>query len=212
MKSSNRVLFATSGVLAGILLALLCRPVPLLLVFGAGPVIVGAVVLTLLFLKVRIPGWRALLAVLLSAPAYFVAFLAFAATESYIQQHGGHVSSLPSDMKFDVVLGMLAAVIVASIELECLALLLSRKWSTRAALGLLVGGVAAVAAAYVANAVYVRVAGPKEGFIETLVYFGPLFVVGGAFTAAIVGEQVLRAAYPKSEFGYTKSSADTQQQ
>lgn len=209
MKSSNRLRFAMSGVLAGIVLAVLCRPVPLLLVFGVGPVVVGATVLTLFSLGARIPAWRALLAVLLSIPAYFVAFLTFAATKSHMQQHGWPMSAVPSDLGSDDLLGMLAAVVVASLGLECLALLLSRRWSMRATMGLLVGGIVSVVAAYVASAAYMRVAGPTEGFMETLACFGPLFVVGGAFTAAILGEQVFSAASPEGGSGHMKSALPT---
>jgi hypothetical protein len=170
----------------------------------------GAVVLTLFFLHVRIPRWRALLAVLLGVPAYFVAFLAFAATVSYIQHHGGPVSSLPSDMKFDRLLGLLAAVTVASLELECLAFLLSKKWSTTATIGLLLGGVSSVALAYVGSLIPARTSGSTEGFIPILMFFGPLFIVGGAFATGIIGEQVLRAASPEGGFGYTGSGAGKQ--
>ena len=103
-------------------------------------------------------------AVLLGVPAYFVAFLAFAATVSYIQHHGGPVSSLPSEMKSDRLLGLLAAVTVASLELECLAFLLSKRWSTTATIGLLLGGVSSVALAYVGSVIPARTSGATEGF------------------------------------------------
>jgi hypothetical protein len=181
----------------GILLVVLFNAIPLVLVFGVGPAVVGSIVLTAFLLDIRIPRWRALLAVLLSVPAYFVAFLAFAATTSFMQQHGLPASSLISDLKSDVVLGLLAAVTVAGILLEALALLLSKRWSMWALAGLVGGGVGSVALAYAANVAYVHFAGPPEGFAQIIVLFGPLFIVGGGITAMIIGEQVGGSIQPR---------------
>jgi hypothetical protein len=201
MKNSNRTVFAVSGMFVGILLVVLFKAIPLVLVFGVGPAVVGSIVLTAFLLNIRISAWRTLLAVLLSVPAYFVAFLAFAATMSFMQQHGLPASSLPSDMKSDVVLGLLAAVTVAGILLEALALLLSKSWSMLALAGLVGGGVGSVLLAYLANVAYSHIAGPPEGFAQILVLFGPLFIVGGGITAMIIGEQLRGAAQPRTLAG-----------
>jgi hypothetical protein len=190
MMSSNRIMFALSGVFVGVLLIVLFKAIPLVLVFGVGPAVVGSIVLTSFLLNIRVSARRAILAVLLSIPAYFVAFLVFAAVMSFMQSHGSSASSVLSDMRPDVVLGLLAAVTVASVLLEALALLLSKRWSTRAFAGLAGGGIFSVALAYAAKVAYFRVSGPPEGFAQIIVLFGPLFIVGGGITAMIIGEQV----------------------
>jgi hypothetical protein len=179
----------------GILLVLLFKAIPLILVFGVGPAVMGSIVITVFLLGVRIAAWRALLAVFLSIPAYFIAFLVFAATMSFMQHHGSPASSVLSDMKPDVVFGLLASVTVAGVLLEALALLLSKRWSTLALAGLAGGGIASVALAYVAKVAYFHLAGPPEGFAQIIILFGPLLVVGGGITATIIGEQVRRSIH-----------------
>jgi hypothetical protein len=197
MKNSNRTVFAVSGMFVGMLLVVLFKAIPLVLVFGVGPAIVGSVVVTALLLDIKISAWRALLGVLLSVPAYLTAFFAFAATTSFMQRHGLPASSLTSDLKSDVLLGLLAAVTVASLLLETLALLLSKRWSMLALAGLEGGGVGSVLLAYLANVAYSHFAGPPEGFAQILVLFGPLFIVGGGVTSMIIGEQVEGSVQPK---------------
>jgi hypothetical protein len=195
MTSSNRIMFTVSGVFVGILLVVFFKAIPLVLVFGVGPAVVGSIVLTAFLLDIRVPRWRALIAVLLSIPAYFVAFLAFAATMSFMQSHGSSASSVLSDMRPDVVVGLLAAVTVASVLLETLALLLSKRWSTLAAARLAGGGIGSVALAYVAKVAYFHFLGPPEGFAQIAVLFGPLFIAGGGITATIIGEQIDRSVH-----------------
>jgi hypothetical protein len=93
-------------------------------------------------------------------------------------------------MKPDVVFGLLAAVTVASVLLEVLALLLSKRWSTTAMLGLEGGGIGSVLLAIVARMAYIHLAGPLEGFAQIVVLFGPLFIVGGGITTMVIGEQI----------------------
>lgn len=195
MKSSNRTVFAVSGMFVGILLVLLFKAIPLVLVFGVGPAIIGSTVITAILLEIRVARWRAALAVLLSIPAYFAAFIAFAATMSFMQNHGSTASSLLSDMKSDVVLGLLVAVTVASLFLEALAYLLSTRWSTWSALELAGGGIGSVALACAAKASYSQVMGRPEGFAQIIVLFGPLFIVGGGVTAMVIGEQMRRSVH-----------------
>jgi hypothetical protein len=196
MKNRSYLVFAISGAFAGMFLLMLARAIPLLLVFGVGPVIVGSSVLAVVTQDVPVGKVRAIAAVLLSVPAYVAAFACFAATASFIQSHGGRPSTLLSDLGPDIVLGLIAAVVVAGILLELLAFLISGRWSTTAAVGLVCGGIGSVACAYIAKVVYFRLAGPPEGVAQLLVFFGPLFVVGGGITAMIIGEQIRGSIRP----------------
>lgn len=190
MKNAHRITFVVVGAISGAVLVGLSRALPVLLVTGVGPVVLCGAVGTAWALGVRIAAWRALLAVVLSVPAYLAALGAFAVTASYAQSHGVPASSLLSDMKPDVLLGLIAAVIVASFLLEVLGLLLSKRWSNLSAFGLLAGGIFAVICSYAAHSAYVRVVGPPEGLMQILILFGPLFIIGGAVTSGVLGQQI----------------------
>lgn len=190
MKSSNGLRFALSGAVAGIFPLLLFKIIPLVLVFGVGPAVLGSIVVAAFSLDIPVSPWRWLLAILLSIPIYFGVFLAFATTMSYSQRHGLSASSVLSDMKPDVLLGLIVAVLIASVLLECLALLLSAHWSTSAALSMAAGGVASVACAYLAKVVYFYLAGPPEGAAQIVILLGPLFVLGSAIVAMVIGKQI----------------------
>lgn len=196
MKIQSYLVFAGSGVFAGLFLLALANTIPLLLVFGVGPAIVGSCVLAAVAQDVPV-GWvRTVAAVLLSVPAYLLAFASFAGSASMFQHHSGAHSTLLSDLGPDIVLGLVVAVVVAGGLLEVLAFLLSGRWSTLAAIGIAGGGIVSIACAYVAKVAYFHLAGPPEGVAQTVIFFGPLFVVGGGITAMIVGEQIKRFAQP----------------
>ncbi|WP_158942888.1 hypothetical protein [Granulicella sp. S190] len=190
MKNTNRIIFVVTGAISGALLVALSRALPVLLVAGVGPIFICCALGTAWALGMRVSGWRALLAALLSVPAYLAALGTFAVTASYAQSHGLPASSLLSDMKPDVLLGLIAAVLVASLLLEVLAFLLSKHWSNLAAFGLLAGGMVAVVCSYAVHAAYVRIAGHPEGLMQILTLFGPLFIIGGAVTSGVIGEQM----------------------
>jgi hypothetical protein len=190
MNNTNRIIFVAAGAISGACLVALSKGLPELLVAGVGPVFIFCAVGTAWALGIRVVGWRALLATLFSIPAYLAALGAFAVTASYAQSHGLPASSLLSDMKTDVLLGLVAAVLVASFLLEVLALLLSKHWSNRSALILLAGGILAVVCSYLAHAAYVRLVGPPEGLVQVLTLFGPLFIIGGAVISGVIGEQM----------------------
>ncbi len=197
MKIQSYLLFGLSGALAGLFLLALANTIPLLLVFGVGPAIVGSSVLAAAAQDVPVGKVRAIAAVLLSVPAYLLAFVSFAATASFFQHHSGTHSTLLSDLGPDIVLGLVVAVVVAGTLLEFLAFLLSGRWSTLAAIGIAGGGIGSIACAYVAKVAYFQLAGPPEGIAQTVIFFGPLFVVGGGITAMIVGEQIKKSAQPE---------------
>jgi len=195
MNPKLSLVFASSGAFAGIFLLLLAKAVPLLLVFGVGPVIVGSCLLATATENIRVDKMRAIAAVVLSIPAYLLAFAGFAATASFFQRHGTKPSTLLSDLGPDIILGLVVAVVIAGILLEGLAFLLSKHWSTPALAGLVGGGLASVALAYALKVAYFHLAGPPEGSAQIIVLFGPLFIVGGGVTAMILGEQIRRSIH-----------------
>jgi hypothetical protein len=186
----QRVVFALSGAFAGTLLVIGESVHPLTLVFGVGPLIVGSCALAAASQGIRLSTIRVASAMLLSIPAYFVAFFSFAATISFFQQHGVRASSLISDVGPDVVLGLAAAVIVAGLLLEGLAFLLSGRWSTITAIGLGAAGIASVGCTYLARLLYWQMFGPPKGLSDLFLFFGPLFIFGGGMTTLIIGEQM----------------------
>jgi hypothetical protein len=190
MKTKSPVIFALSGATAGLFLLLLAKVIPLLLLFGVGPAIIGSCLLAVAAENVRISMAKGIAAVLLSIPAYLLAFATFAATASFCQRHWARPSSLLSDLGPDIVLGLVAAVLVASILLESLAFLLSRRWSTLAALGMAGGGIASIGCAYAAKVTYFHLAGAPEGAAQIVILFGPLFILGGAITTMVMGQQI----------------------
>lgn len=194
MRNETRPIFALSGLFAGTVSLVLAKPFPLLLVFGVGPAIVGSCVLAAVFQNIRVNTVRAVAAVLLSVPAYLLSFGGFAATASFFQEHGTKPSTLLSDLGPDILLGLVAAVVIASVLLEGLAFLLSKRWSTWAVAALAGGGIGSVVLAYAAKVPYFHLAGPPEGSAQIVILFGPLFIVGGAITAMVIGEQVRGAA------------------
>lgn len=195
MKTKSSLVFASSGAFAGIFLLLLAKAIPLLLVFGVGPAIVGSCLMAAATENVRIDKLRGIAAVVLSIPAYLLSFGGFAATASFLQRHGAKPSTLLSDLGPDIVLGLVVAVVIASILLEGLAFLLSKRWSTPALVGLAGGGIASIALACAVKASYFHLIGPPEGSAQIIVLFGPLFIVGGGVTAMILGEQVRRSIH-----------------
>jgi hypothetical protein len=197
MRNESRLIFALSGLFAGTVLLVLAKPFPLLLVFGVGPAIVGSCVLAAVFQNIRVSTVRAVAAVLLSIPAYLLSFGGFAATASFFEEHGTKPSTLLSDLGPDIILGLVAAVVIASILLEGLAFLLSKRWSTWAAAALAGGGIGSVALAYAVKVAYFRLAGPPEGAAQIVILFGPLFIIGGAITATVIGGQVRGATQPR---------------
>jgi hypothetical protein len=191
------MVFALSGSFAGTILLILAKPFPLLLVLGVGPAIVGSCVLATALLNIRVSAVRAVAAIFLSVPAYLLSFGGFAATASFFQQHGTKSSTLLSDLGPDIILGLIAAVVIASVLLEGLAFLLSKRWSTWAAAALAGGGIGSVALAYAVKVAYFHLAGPPEGSAQIVILFGPLFIIGGAITATVIGEQVRGASQPR---------------
>ena len=190
MKNKSPLIFALSGAVAGVFLLVLAKIVPLLLIFGVGPAIVGSCVMAAVAQDVPVGKVRAVAALLLSVPAYLLAFASFAATASFFQRHGRTPSTLISDLGPDIVLGLVAAVVIAGVLLELVAFLLSGRWSTLAALALVSGGLGSIVCAYAAKVSYFHLAGAPEGQAQIAILFGPLFILGGAITTMVIGEQI----------------------
>ena len=182
--------FAMAGLCAGLLLLVLSWINPFVLLFGVGPAIFSSIVLTCFSIGIRLAVWRAVLAVALSIPAYLIAFFVFAASTSFMQAHGVGASSLISDLGPDTIVGLLVAVVVAAVLLELLALLLSRHWDTRVMAELTAACIGCVFLAFVAGFMYLHFLGHAEGIAQSFLFFGPLFLVGGAATATIIGGQI----------------------
>jgi hypothetical protein len=202
MRNKTRLIFALSGAFAGIFLLILANVIPLLLVFGVGPAIVGSCILAAIAQDIQLGTMKAVAAVLLSIPAYLLAFGGFAATASFFQRHGAEPSTLLSDLGPDIVLGLVVAVVIASVLLESLGFLLSGRWSTLAALGVAGGGIGSIACAYAAKVVYFHLAGPPEGAAQIAILFGPLFILGGAITAMVIGEQIKGSTQTSTSLNY----------
>lgn len=190
MRDNNRLVFAMSGLFAGVLLLVLAKVLPLILLFGVGPTMVGACLVAAMEQRIHVGLTRGVAAIVLSVPAYLLSFAAFAETSGFAQRHGLIPSSRISDLGADIVLGLVAAVLVASILLEGLAFLLSGRWRTRAAVAMMVGGVGSILCSFAAREAYGRLAGPPQGTAQLAILFGPLLLIGGAVTTMIIGEQM----------------------
>lgn len=201
MRTKTSTIFALSGGMAGVFLLVLAKAIPLLLLFGVGPCIVGASVLAALAQDIPIRPIRSAVAVLLSIPAYLLAFGGFAETASLMQRHGAAASSVLSDMRPDVLLGLVVAVVIASVLLEALTILISGRWSALALGGMLAGGLVSVACSYTAKVIYFHTAGPPEGSTQIAILFGPLFIIGGGMTAMVLGGQMKLASQAPGRFG-----------
>ncbi len=195
MKTKTAITFALSGAFAGLLLIVSSTTIPLILLLGVGPVIVGASVFAAVSQGIAVSTPRAVFAVLLSLPAYLISFGAFAETASLVQRHISVPSTSLSELGPDIVSGLVAAVVVAGVLLECLALLLSRRWSTPSLAGLVGGGIGSVAVSYIAKVWYFNVAGLPDTAAQIIILFGPLVILGGGISSMIIGEQMRRSVH-----------------
>ena len=178
------------GLIAGALLVTLANVFPMILLWGVGPVIVGSILISTIPAGVHLKAWKAIAAVLLSLPAYFLAFLALAATASFAQSHGLRPSSLVSDMGTDTLCGLAVATLTACVEMELLSWLLSGYWSLRHAFLLVGAGLTVLAVTYRIGEVAQRTVSHPSNGIQLWLFFGPLFVVGGSLVTAIVDDQI----------------------
>lgn len=196
------LVFLASGFLAGIASAELGLSQPTVLVLGVGPFFFIAVLIALALtnswshLRPRI--WGYFVAMCLSAVIYFVAFLTFIGTTGYAPQVLGlHSSADVIDFGTDVLLGLLAASVVASLGMEVLVYILTSRWSNRFLAFFLAASVASIVGAYVIRGIVLRFV--HEGgspLLQFWISLGALLVVGEALFCAVLGAQILKNPPP----------------
>jgi len=186
-----------SGFIAGIASAELGLSQPTVLVLGVGPFFFIAVLIALALTKswshLRSGMWGYFVAMCLSSVTYFVAFLTFIGIAGYAPQVlGFHSSADVIDFGTDVLLGLLAASVVASLGMELLVYILTSRWSNRFLAYFLSASVASLLGAYVIRGIVLRFVRGSGPLLQYWISLGALLVVGEALFCAVLGAQILK--------------------
>jgi hypothetical protein len=191
------LVFLASGFLAGIASAEVGLSQPTVLVLGVGLFFFIAVLIALALtnnwshLRPRI--WGYFVAMCLSAVTYFVAFLTFIGTAGYAPQVLGlHSSADVIDFGTDVLLGLLAASVVASLGMELLVYILTRRWSNLFLAFFLAASAASLVGAYVIRGIVLRFVHGSGPLLQYWISLGALLAVGEALFCAVLGAQILK--------------------
>jgi hypothetical protein len=193
VRINNAITPATIGAIAGALLVILASSIPLIVLWGVGPVIVGSIIFATTSPSRKIKAWKAAIAVVLSIPAYLLAFFALAFTTSFAQSHGLRPSDSISDLGIDMSCGLAAAVLTACVEMEILSWFLSGLWSLRHAFLLMGSGLVVLAITCGIGMLAKKLVAHPSNTLELWVFFGPMLLLGGASVTAIVHDQVVQA-------------------
>jgi uncharacterized membrane protein (DUF485 family) len=182
---SQPLTFLLLGLLAGVVCVLLGASHPVFLAYAVGPLVFAAVVAGIAISHarpyVRVGVWRLSSALLLSTITYLAALFAFSAVGGFSPNwFGVAASENVVDFGVDVLLGLLAAGIVAATGVSTLTVLLTGRWSAALLLRLILTSVITIVATFVTNLL----------FHSYWSFLGILLPLGSALFCWLVGGQI----------------------
>jgi hypothetical protein len=131
--------------------------------------------------------WRILGAICICTGSYFVALFTFWMVGGYSPQLFGVRASIdPIDFGFDILIGLLAAALVASVGIEFLVYVLTGNWNNSSLLRFLAAGVITILVTFAVDRAAHRY----------WTFYGVLLPLGEGLFCAVVGAQIWRASEP----------------
>ena len=188
--------FLLLGLLAGITSVALGPWQPTVLAFGVGPLffcaLLAALALTNSWSHVTPGIWKHFVGLCLCTATYFLAFLAFVGVGGYAPDVLGVRSSADiSDFHADVLVGLLAAAVVASIGMELLGYILTGRWSSLFLAFFLTASVISLLMTYLIRAIAIRYVHTNSPVLIYWAFLGTLLTVGQGLFCGLLGAQIL---------------------
>jgi hypothetical protein len=180
--------FLLAGLIAGVITTVVGRIWPSFLAFGVGLVFFVAVLVAIVFTRswsrLHRGLWRILAGICICTGAYLLAFFTFVAVGGYWAELLRIRVSTEIRFSADVWIGLLAAALVASVGIECLAYILTGRWNNSSFFRL-------AAASVVTILVTCTVHRSSHRYWT---FYGVLLPLGEGLFCAVIGAQIWRTS------------------